>query len=330
MKLEQAWSVLAKFPQVELGLNPTPLHRMQGLEKKLNFEPIFIKRDDLNGLGIGGNKVRNLEFLLGDALAQGADTIIASGQVQSNLCALTAAACRKLGLDCILVHNNEKPEKLEGNAILNHLLSIDQRHIGSVDSSIREAYTEELFTQLKASGKKPYLIRNGASTPLGCLGYVQAACEILGQMETKGLPIGSVCVPGGNGGLAAGTIFGCALLDRPYHVDLITVEYDKSELVPILESFIQGMEELTGVRFPYALEEVTTIHEDFRCGGWGLIDDEVVSFLYDFAQTEGFYVEKVYTGKTLFGVVELVKRGYFDKGVCFLHSGGMGALFSQF
>ncbi|NLT57416.1 MAG: pyridoxal-phosphate dependent enzyme [Clostridiales bacterium] len=333
MTTRELRKLLEGLPHIELGLNPTPLHRLRNLERKLGHRPIFIKRDDLNGLGIGGNKVRNLEFLLGEALAQGADCVIASGMLQSNLCSLAAAGCRRAGLRCLLVHNNRPPERLEGNMVLNHLLAAEHHYLGDVDSSLREQYAQELYERLQAQGSRPYLIRNGASDGAGLLGYVQAAVELAEQLEQGGEPadIAHVCIPGGNGGLAAGMIFGAALLGRPFEVELVTVEYDEAELRPILRHFFSELARIMGCRPDGDPEEAFTLHTDFRCGGWGLIDDEVTDFLYDFAQTEGIFVEKVYTGKTLYGMVKLLERGYFeDRGVCYLHSGGMGALFTQF
>lgn len=324
-------ALLERFPRVPLGLNPTPLHRLENLERKLSYSPLFIKRDDLNGLGIGGNKVRNLEFLLGDAIAKKSDTIIVSGQTQSNLCALTASACRRLNLDCIVIHNNRRPDRPEGNALLNHLLGADERYIGEVEASARESYVAELAGQLAGLGKRPYVITNGASSQIGCLGYVQAALELALQLTSPAFsPIGSICVPGGNGGLAAGIIFGAGLLGRPFHIELITVEHEEKALRMILEDFISQLEALTGEKLPCTLDEAATIHSGFRCGGWGEISPPVEEFILEFARTEGIFVEKVYTAKTLYGMVELVREGYFDGGVCYLHSGGIGALFSQY
>ena len=332
MTLNEIKTLLSNFPRVELGLNPTPLHRMFNLEQKLGHAPLYVKRDDLNGLGVGGNKVRNLEFLLGEAISQGADTVVVSGMLQSNFCSLAAAACRRAKLHCVIVHNEDVPAKLEGNMILNRLLGAEQRFIGSVDSSVREPYAAKLCGELGREGRKAYLIPNGASTAVGCLGYVQMAAELLEQVQADPAlaDLKSICVPGGNGGLAAGTIFGTALLEHPFHVELISVECTEEELRGIQQQFWADLKVLTAVSPNLTLDEVTTFHNDYRCGGWGLIDDEVVDFLYDFAQTEGFFVEKVYTGKTLYGMVKLAEQGYFKQGACFLHSGGIGALFSQF
>ncbi len=330
MEFNEIKDILYSFPRIDLGIHPTPLQRLYNMEKKTEYSSIYMKRDDLNGLGIGGNKVRNLEYLLGDAISKNADTIIVSGHIQSNLCSLTAAACRKLNIHCIVVHNNKKPNKLVGNAMLNSILNADIRYIGDVSMTERSKYIEDLKQDLERSNKHPYIILNGASTPLGSLGYVQAAVEIYEQIKNGSLDIKNICVPGGNGGLAAGIIFGAGIIGKPFHIDLITVEHEKKELLEIIECFIKELITLTKIKFPYDLSEVATIHDAYRDGGWGITSEKVVKFIYEFAQTEGIFVEKVYTGKTLYGMNDMIKNKYFKAGVCYLHSGGIGALFSQF
>lgn len=329
---EQVSELLAQFPKVELALNPTPLHPMQRLQQDLGCGPLFIKRDDLNGLGVGGNKIRNLEYLLGDALAQGKKTILASGQTQSNLCSLCAAACCRLGLRCVLVHNSPPPKQLEGNALLNHLLGAKEYYMGEASEQERADFVEQLRVQLEQQGEEPYVIENGASSARGALGYVEAAVEIARQIQQDSSlsSIQSVCIPAGNGGLAAGMIYGTALLGNPFHIELISVEHPLEQLRAILLGFLQDLEELCGVKMPCALEETVTLHGGYRFGGWGKVELELEHFTLRFAQLEGIFVEKVYTGKTLYGVCDLAKQGYFPAGACYLHSGGLGALFSQY
>lgn len=147
--------VLHATPQVPLASLPTPLERLARLEQRWEHPGIYIKRDDLTGLGPGGNKLRSLEFLLGEALAQGADVVVAAGPVQSNLCTLTAAACAKRGLRCILVHNGEEPPRREGNVLLNHLLGAESQYLGNVSSQERTAYTVTRMEELSRS-HRPY------------------------------------------------------------------------------------------------------------------------------------------------------------------------------
>ena len=165
MDIQKAQEVLAQFPRLELGTFPTPLHKMKHMQVKLETElPLYIKRDDLTGLGAGGNKIRNLEYLLGDMLQKKCDVVLASGKSQSNLCALTVSACCKADLDCIIFHNDLKPDEESGNQLLNRLSHADLRYIGLVSDTEREAYVEQYARQLLRQGRRPYLIKNGAST----------------------------------------------------------------------------------------------------------------------------------------------------------------------
>lgn len=324
--------MLSRFPKAKLALHPTPLHPLERMREQLGCGPLFIKRDDLNGIGIGGNKVRNLEYLLGDAIARGKDSILVSGQTQSNLCALCAACCRRLDLNCVIVHNNAKPDYTEGNALLNCILGIDEIYLGGVSEEERISAVEKLAQDLEHKGHRPYIIYNGASTSVGALGYVEAAAELLEQIHRDDAfaSIKSVCVPVGNGGLAAGFVYGTSLLGDPFHVELISVEYEQDTMRKNILELLNGLEALCGIKMPCSLEETATLHSAYRFGGWGVIDPEVEDFNHKFARTEGIFVEKVYTGKALYGACDLAGKGYFEDGTCYLHSGGIGALFSQY
>lgn len=332
MNIEQTRAVLEKFPRLELGAFPTPLQPMKNLQRKLNTPvSLYIKRDDLTGLGPGGNKTRNLEYLLGEAVEQGCDVIFASGKSQSNLCTLTVSACCKADLDCVIVHNDaSEPEHKVGNQLLNKLSGAELRYVGDIVDKEREALVLRYAKELEEQGRHPYVVKNGASTALGSLGYVHAVMELCGQCQEQKLDLKHLFVPGGNGGLAAGTIFGAALSQAPFHVHVITVEHEKEELQEILETFLREIGELTGVLQDYDFSSVYTIHEEYRGDGWGKATPECVQQIYELAQTEGIYVEQVYTSKTLYGMLDMVRKGLVDGSACYLHTGGFSALFSQF
>lgn len=331
MNTRQAKNVLADFHRLELGTFPTPLHQVKNIQKITGSRfPLYIKRDDLTGLGAGGNKIRNLEYLLGDAVQKKADVVIASGKCQSNLCALAVSACNKANLDCIIIHNDARPERMEGNQLLNVLSGADMRYIGDMPDHEREAYVEEFCRELENQGRHPYLIKNGASTALGSLGYVQAVVELCDQCEAQELQLDHLFVPGGNGGLAAGVIFGAALTGAPFHVHVVTVEHEKAELEKILNGFLGELQQLTGQLEGFCFEPLFTVHEEYRGEGWGRPTKESVNQIYELAKEEGIFVEKVYTGKTLYGMVDSVQKGTVNGSACYLHSGGFGALFTQF
>ena len=176
------------FPRVQLGFFPTPLQHLPRLGEMLGHDALYIKRDDLTGLSLGGNKTRSLEYLLGDAVHLGADTVVTAGGLQSNLCSLTAAACAKVGLKCVLVHNDLRPETLHGNMLVSHLFGAEPVFIGTLTEEQRALAVEEVAESLKSKGSRAYVIPNGASTPMGALGYLNAAFELSSQAQSLGIP----------------------------------------------------------------------------------------------------------------------------------------------
>jgi 1-aminocyclopropane-1-carboxylate deaminase/D-cysteine desulfhydrase/L-cysteate sulfo-lyase len=326
----------AAFPRVTLGLWPTPLHKLQRLGLEAGHEELYIKRDDLSGIGLGGNKTRSLEFLLGDALAQGADVIITAGGLQSNLCALTAAACCKIGIDCILVHNDDKPERLEGNMLLNHIFGAHAVFLGKTDEGTRTLEMEHLAQGLRSQGRKPYIIHNGASTPLGSLGYANAAFELHDQCREKGLNIEHVGMVGAMGGTASGFVLGNALLGNPFQVHIISVEYPKGVLERIISDITYEGYKLISERCSadLALPRLTTnftIYEEYLGEGYAMPTLLSRETLYKVPRKEGILLEDVYTSKTVGGFLDLIKRGIIspNEGACYIHTGGLGSLFAQ-
>ena len=178
MNLSKAKEVLSQFSRLELGTFPTPLQPMRHLQKTLGVEiPLYIKRDDLTGLGAGGNKVRNLEYLLGDMKQKGGDILLASGKSQSNLCALAVSACCKVGVKCIIVHNDQPPRQKVGNQLLNHLSGAHLNYIGDVTDGEREEYVVQFAQQVEWQGHRPYFNKFGASSALDSLESVHASVE---------------------------------------------------------------------------------------------------------------------------------------------------------
>jgi 1-aminocyclopropane-1-carboxylate deaminase/D-cysteine desulfhydrase-like pyridoxal-dependent ACC family enzyme len=323
-------AALNHVPKTGLGVFPTPLHRLKNLERDLNFQEIFIKRDDLNGLGPGGNKVRSLEFILGEAVSLGSDTVIVCGPLQSNLCTLTACACAKLGLKCITMHNAEPPEEFEGNLLLNALLNVESLYVGAVSAEERNRYALELTERLKAEGKKPYIVENGGTSGVGALGYVAGCLELAGQVKERNLPVKTLFAPGGNGGVAAGLIYGNVLLGRPFEIVIISVEYDSRTLANEIKKTIAQAEKVLGLPFNHQLEDVCRLVDDYRGQGWGINTVESESFVHRLPQLEGIFIENIYTSKVLVGLEDFVTQGYVKDGICYLHTGGIGSLFSQY
>lgn len=321
---------LEETARVRLLPGPTPLHRMHRLEEQWGYPEIYIKRDDMTGIGPGGNKIRSLEFILGEAVQQGCGRILAAGPVQSNLCTLTAAACAKLGLVCELVHNGEEPERKQGNLLLNQILGVKSHFLGKVDSKVRDAYMEELFEKYQQEGRKPYVVRNGATTGRGALGYTAAVLELMKQCREQGIEDMTVFTPAGNGGVATGLIYGNAVMGMPFRIVVISVEDDRETLETHIRETMAETEEITGIAVTKPLKELCEIEDSYRGEGWGQNTEESAREIYDFARAEGIFIENVYTSKVIVGMREWLKQGRTSGPVCYLHTGGFGSLFDQY
>ena len=316
---------LSDIPRLELGTWPTPLHRLKRLEESLGYGPIYCKRDDLTGIGCGGNKVRNLEYLLADALCQGATDIIASGGPQSNLCSLTAACCARQNLACHLVHDGEEGTR-RGNQVLNHLLGVHEYYLGPVSYAKRGEQVEALAKRLSGEGRLPYIIHNGATTGLGSLGYAHAVEELLSQHPE---PM-TIFAPGGNGGIAAGLIYGNWLAGSPYTIVILSVEDDRETLSTHIRDAIREAETIVGLPMELPLEEACIIDDRFRGEGWGINTKEGEAAVHSFARLEGIFLENVYTGKPMAGMCAYLREKRVTGPVCFLHTGGFASLFAQY
>lgn len=328
---------LSRLPRADLGIWPTPLHRAPRLGAASGTQELYIKRDDLTTIGMGGNKVRSLEYLLGDAVRQGADTIIAAGGLQSNLCRLTAAGAAKLGLSCVLVHNDNRPSFLQGNLLLNYLAGADAHFAGPMDETARDHLCDDIAASIRARGGRPYVVRNGASVPRGALGYVSAALELSQQDHAAGIGLADVAMVGAMGGTAAGFVLGSALLGVPFHTSVISVEYPAAELRDRISSLAAGaLDLLAQVRglgepalCPAPLDETMSIYDRYLGDGYAVETASSRAALLAAARLEGIFLEPVYTAKTLAGCLDLIARSEVDpaRPTCYWHTGGSAALF---
>ena len=323
--------VMKNIPREKLAPLPTPLQRLENTEKLVGANHgMYIKRDDLTGIGSGGNKVRCMEYIIGAAKAGGYNGVLASGNGQSNLCSLAAASAAKAGIKCYIVHNSDKPQVSVGNALLNDLLGVEREYMGACDSSIREKYVFEVIERLKERGDNYFLIRNGATTGHGALGYVNAIIELVDQCEKEGLSIKHIFAPGGNGGIASGLVYGNALMGFPFTVHIISVEDTKPVLIEHIENTIREIEEITGLPFEYEVDKAADIVDKYMGAGWSCNTPESENEVLEFVRTEGIYIENVYTSKLMYGYKDMVKNNLVDGDSAVIHTGGFGSLFSQY
>lgn len=322
---------LARFPRVFLAHLPTPLERLDRLTKELGGPEIWIKRDDCTGLSTGGNKTRKLEFLMAEALAQGADTVITQGATQSNHARQTAAFSAKLGLAChILLEDrtgsNDANYNTNGNVLLDHLHgATTSRRAGGVDMA---AEMELLADRLRAEGRKPYVIPGGGSNPTGALGYVNCAFELVGQANDRGLQIDQIVTATGSAGTQAGLITGLKALNAGIPLLGIGVRAPKEKQEENVFALAQRTAEKLGC--PGVVQRDDVVADTTYVGkGYGIPREDTLEAIRMFAQLEGLLLDPVYSGKGAAGLIDLVRKGHFTKGqrVVFLHTGGAAGLF---
>ena len=314
--------------RLPLAILPTPLERADRLGAALGMEPgaLWVKRDDVTGLGGGGNKARKLDYLCADALDKGADVLVTGGGPQSNHVRMTAAAANLLGLDCAVVMAGPRPETSTGNVLLIEILGADLSWTGfreGMDYEEIEAAIDATADRLEAAGRRPYRMPIGGATAVGALGYVRAAAEIQDQAAEQFGEIELVVVAAGSGGTHAGLAAGLGDLDLVLGVD-VGARTDLDTAVPAKAADVAA---LAGLPAPAGTVRID--HE--RVGaGYGAPTDECRQAVLLAARSEGLLLDPVYTGKALAGLVAARAAGSVrpDTRTVFMHTGGLPALFA--
>ena len=322
---------LSRFPKVRLGHLPTPLEPMDRLSEMLGGPRLWVKRDDCTGLSSGGNKTRKLEYLMADAQEHDADTIITQGATQSNHARQTTAAAAKLGMGChILLEDrtgsNDPDYILNGNVLLDRLhgASVSKR-AGGTDMN---AEMEKLAEQLIEDGKRPYIIPGGGSNPIGALGYVNCARELAEQAAGMGLNIDALVHATGSSGTQAGLVTGLAAIQSDIHLLGIGVRAPQEKQEQMVFDLAQRTADHMGTGLRIDRSEVRA-NCDYVGPGYGLPTPGMIDAVKLLARTEGLLFDPVYSGKGLDGLIDQIRKGYFDgmENVVFLHTGGSAALF---
>jgi D-cysteine desulfhydrase len=323
---------LARFPRRRYTPWPTPIEKLAHLSRELGGPDIYLKRDDLLGLAGGGSKTRKLEFLMADALAHGADTIITVGAVQSNHCRLTLAAAIKEGLKCHLLLEERVPGSYRpeagGNNFLYRLLGAEQLRVVAGGSDLN-TLLQEMALEAAGEGRRPYTIPVGGSTPLGALGYVACAQELLSQCFDLGLQFDHLICTSGSAGTHAGLLVGLLGNSSSLPITGINVSRPRAEQEAIVHALAEQTAELAGLRGTVPREAVVCLDE-WLGPGYSLPTAAMIEAVKRLARLEGILLDPVYTGKAMAGLLELVKRGQFAKGekVLFMHTGGSPALYA--
>ncbi len=322
---------IEEFPRVKLANLPTPLVEAPRLSAALGGPRILIKRDDLTGLAMGGNKARKLEFVLADAKAKGVDVLITTGSSQSNFAVQMAAAGHRLGMVSILVLFKGQHSEVQGNYLLNRILGAEVRIMDvNLDEihKIEEAMLQ-LADELRRNGRNPYVIPAGADIPLGCIGYTVAVQEIAQQLNQLGITADYICDAAGGGGTHVGLVLGTEYYKLPLRVIGISHAYSKevnqnnyAGLFNTAASWLQ----MGITKKPGDFE----VFDDYLGDGYGIPTKECIEAIKLVARTEGIFLDPVYTGKTMSGLIDLIRKGRFTSKdtVIFLHTGGVPAIFA--
>ena len=322
---------LARFPRLRFAHLPTPIEPMDNLSKLLGGPRLWIKRDDCTGLATGGNKTRKLEFLMADAVAQKADVVITQGATQSNHARQTAAIAAKLGIACeILLENRtsstDRDYTVSGNVLMDRLFGAGLREFPA--GTDMNAAMQTVAEELKGKGKRPYIIPGGGSNPVGALGYVGCALEMLDQANAMGLKLDHVVHATGSTGTQAGLVAGLEGARTGIPVLGISVRAPKEAQEANVFKLVEATADFMGVKGAVPRSAVAA-NSDYVGAGYGVPTEGMYEAMKLFARTEGQVLDPVYTGKGAAGLIDLVRKGRFKAGenVLFIHTGGQVGMF---
>ncbi len=330
---------LDDLPRSILAHTPTPVDEMPNLAKFVEAERasgacrLYAKRDDCTGLGMGGNKIRQLEFYIGEAVARDADTILITGAVQSNFVRSAAAAARKAGMDCHIqleerVANPSSQYRRSGNVLLDRILGATLHSFPEGENEAgADRALEDIAGGLRAKGRTPYIIHLGPGhPPLGALGYVVAAREIFGQINETDLNIHEIVVASGSGATHAGLLFGLRALGCDIPVKGICVRRAKDQQTPRIINRCQEVADMLDMDNPVRNEDIE-INDDVLAPGYGKINDAVLHAIKAAAHCEGIILDPVYTGRTMAGFLSRARQAKAGQNLMFIHTGGQPAVF---
>lgn len=318
---------MTQFPRLHFAHLPTPIEDLPRLSEALRGPRILVKRDDQTGLAFGGNKTRKLEFLVAEAREQGAKTMISGGALQSNHCRQTAAAAARYGFECILVLNGEMPGIPSANLLLDQLFGAELVVIP--DRKDRDRVLQETFDNAVASGRKPYLVPYGGSSPTGALGYAFAVEEMMNQLEDF-RSLDWIVFGTSSGGTHAGLVLGQRVFGYQGRVIGISIDESEDWLKTRVSKLASDASEKLGERIEFTRAEVLA-NADYCRAGYGVLTDAEREAVSLFAKCEGLLLDPVYTGRAAAGMIDLIRKGLFkrDETLLFWHTGGQPALFAD-
>lgn len=340
---------LEDLQKVSCGFFPTPLHRLDNMSKELGCN-IFIKRDDLTGLGANGNKIRKLEYLVKDAMDQGCTTLMTFGGPQTNHGRQTAAVAKKFGMKCIIVATmgaDGPNDKLSGNLLLDAILDAEVIFLdtSSIDKSpdrspddikadtlrLRRKVADEIIAECAAKGEKVYEMPAGGSTEIGCMGYFYAVKEILDQLGEMQQVIDYVICPSGSNGTFGGLWLGAQYYNAPFEVIGSCVSPHDPIYVEKMAEFINKASAKFDLGVHAEPKNIHLLCREYAGPAYDTPDQETFDTIYRLARTEGLFVDPCYTGKGFTALIKEIENGHIPQGsnVLFIHTGGIPGLYSE-
>ncbi len=311
------------IPRLHFAHLPTPIEEMPRLTQALGGPKLLVKRDDLTGLAFGGNKTRKLEFLLAEAQQQGAQTLLTAGALQSNHCRQTAAAAARFGFECILVLAGDPPVQPSANLLLDELFGA---RVVWTDRLHRDAALQAAFEQAAAEGKKPYLVPYGGSSPTGALAYAFAVEEFMAQKVHADW----IVFASSSGGTQAGLVLGARAFG--YKGKVLGISVDEPEAK--LKNHVAELASQTSLKLGQPMQfhpQDVLVDAGYASAGYGVLTNAEKEAISLFARNEGLLLDPVYTGRAAAGMIDLIRKGFFqkDETILFWHTGGQPALFAE-
>jgi D-cysteine desulfhydrase len=321
--------MIKAFPNsLDLAMKPTPIQALRKFPQLPQGFEIFVKRDDLTGFCLSGNKIRKLEFIFHDVAEKNADTLVTCGGFQSNHARATAILGARFGLKSVLVLFGQDSPKLDGNLFLNKLVNAQIKYVPEVRYDQLEAIMDEVSSELKREGRRPYIVPEGASNELGVWGYIKASQEVKGQLEKMNVKIDKIVTAVGSGGTYAGLFLGSKLLDWPVEICGINVKDTAEIFVERIYELVMTTKKKFKLDVDFDKEELKII-DGYVGEGYAKSKKKELDLIKSVAQNTGIILDPVYTGKAMYGLLDQMKKQTFSQRdkILFLHTGGGFGLF---
>ncbi|MGR8932846.1 MAG: 1-aminocyclopropane-1-carboxylate deaminase/D-cysteine desulfhydrase [Gammaproteobacteria bacterium] len=321
--------LLQRIPRRPFGVYPTPLQHATQLRQAVGGPDIWIKRDDLIGFGLGGNKIRGLEVIIADALAKGADTLVTGAGVQSNHVRATAAAAAYCGLNCVAVYWGTPPAVVDGNYRVTKMLGAQVRFTGDAERRSVDGAIETIAAELRRDGKHSYPIPRGGACTLGALGHLYAVQELYEQCAALAIAPQTIVLAGGSGGTYAGWLLGIRILGLPWRLSCFSVSRPAAELSAQVANLATSAAKWLGLNLSFCAEEIP-VCDGFIGAGYGIPSAEGAAAITIVSRSEALLLDPTYTGKAMAGYLHEVRQGRYAQDGCavFLHSGGEPAFYA--